>query len=501
MILDGFLALCLLALPVAYPTIRLVGLSPATLFLLPLAGGLLAALGTVLELGIGGTVLGWYVVLCIGVNAIAMGGSLLWRRGADVSEGHPGSRLGLRPRRLAVALLTFVVVAIAVAWPLQPLRARILGYDTNAVWIVHAIEIYGGHSALFSGIHAPQVIAANPDYPPVIPASAALGFTITGHVVYDMEAVIAAVFNACAVAVLACGIAAATRFRTWAATSLALLVAAAVCLTAFGVAGVYAVSGYADLLWSAAAAAAVVYGLVLPSTSRNLAMAWLCATVAALTKNEGLAMAIVVFLLSSIRFIPAPRQVPSVPGHTTRSIAGDRRTWIERLLLAGAMAIPGVLWAVVVRRNGIHDAFFAASGGASRAARVAPTVSATWHYLHILPFVMFIALIGVTLLRAPRRSLRLGNDGWLWAVLCFSLVITAATYVFGSFEIHWWLSTSVDRTMIFPQLILFTDAGIWIIVALSLLESGGRTQIALNVDDAQVQAGPDELPSLVTSSP
>jgi hypothetical protein len=47
--------------------------------------------------------------------------------------------------------------------------------------------------------------------------------------------------------------------------------------------------------------------------------------------------------------------------------------------------------------------------------------------------------------------------------------ILFATYVFGSPEIHWWLHTSVLRTTIFPQLLLYTDVAAWLVIAFGAL--------------------------------
>ena len=49
----------------------------------------------------------------------------------------------------------------------------------------------------------------------------------------------------------------------------------------------FGVTGYADLLWAASALAAILIGLVPPAEPAHLAAAWLCATVAGLSKPEG----------------------------------------------------------------------------------------------------------------------------------------------------------------------------------------------------------------------
>jgi len=58
----------------------------------------------------------------------------------------------------------------------------------------------------------------------------------------------------------------------------------------------------------------------------------------------------------------------------------------------------------------------------------------------------------------------MGNPIWLWVACLSSLAVLVVTYVVGSFEIHWWLQTSVDRTTIFPQLVLYSEVVLWLVV-------------------------------------
>jgi hypothetical protein len=257
-----------------------------------------------------------------------------------------------------------------------------------------------------------------------------------------------------------------------------VVLGAAVALIGFGLAGPYAINGYADLLWSASAVAAVVYGLVLPSTSRHLAVAWICATVAALTKNEGLTMALVILFLSAVRFVPSTRRTGTQ--HGVRIVRAITMTWLQRVGLAVVMAVPGLAWAAVVRAYGVQDSFFVSGFHLTSRGRLGPTVSAMWTQLHLLPFVALVALVGVLALRQRRRRAGLGHEAWLWACVCTSLVLTASTYVLGDLALSWWLTTSIDRTTLFATLLLYTDVAIWLCVAGGEL-SDRRAPVAADV--------------------
>ena len=82
-----------------------------------------------------------------------------------------------------------------------------------------------------------------------------------------------------------------------------------------------------------------------------------------------------------------------------------------------------------------------------------------------------------------------------------SIVTIFATYVFGDYPIEWWLQTSVSRTTIFAQVLLYADICIWLVVA--LVGASGR-----GIDLARTTASPAARPDAagdatgpVTSSP
>jgi hypothetical protein len=160
---------------------------------------------------------------------------------------------------------------------------------------------------MLSGLQNP--VSAQPSYPPLVPASGALSFALFGHEDLRVVAEITALLNACGVVgtgIVAVAIAGALSRVT------AVAAAAAVCLVAIAVTGpVFAVGGYADLLWSSCAVGAVIWGLVLPPCTQALGASWFCAAVAGLTKQEVLTTALVVPVLIALRYRPI---TPGVPG-------------------------------------------------------------------------------------------------------------------------------------------------------------------------------------------
>ncbi len=472
MIVHAIAAVALLSLPALVPTIALVGLRPTTLFLVPLVGSILAGVAAEFELAIGGSLLTWFILLAALINAATV--RRFWR-------------IAHLPRWSPWSWLTVVAVIVAVAWPLQALRSPIISYDGYAIWTLHALLIYGGHHTLL-GLANRVYVFSNPDYPPLVPASGALAFVSEGHVDIRLAVIVTGVLNACGLGVVACGIVeAVSRKRNPWAKGVAIAIAGAVCLIGSGIAGYAEVSGYADLLWAATAVAAVVFGLVLPRSSWHLAVAWLCATVASLTKNEGLTTALMIFLLICIRYLPELRTLArsgaaklartSVRTVSESSVGSARSNGATHNVLASllavpfalAMAGPGLAWAALIRLEGIGTIFFghSLSGHESARQRLHPTLVGLTQELHILPVAVGVALAASLALRGNRTRLGLGNPGWLWLVVAGSLSVLAITYVIGSLEINWWLRTSALRTTIFANLALYTDLAIWFVVAVT----------------------------------
>ena len=172
-------------------------------------------------------------------------------------------------------------------------------------------------------------------------------------------------------------------------------------MVGFAVAGGYAVEGYTDLVWAAFAVGAVIWGLVLPRSPRALAVAWICAAAASLTKNEGLTTALIIIAAIALRYRPF-----SLPGPMARR-------WAERARLVPLPALPGLAWAGMMRLIGVHDAFFTTRSPEARFTRAGATVLGMAGYLHVAPLALAVLLTGCWFLRADRQRAGLANPVWL----------------------------------------------------------------------------------------
>jgi hypothetical protein len=470
-------ALALLVAPAVLPALALLGARTTTVFITPLVGAVLAAIAAELEAAIGSTLLTWYVILAVLANVAALAGlrqrfMASWKaqRTRLQAPGGGGPRGWAWPSWWSLA--TVAVMAFAAAWPLQVLRTPILGYDGFAIWTLHSLFMYGGHSVYHGALTDPVYRFSNPNYPPLVPATGALGFVAEGGVDLRLAAILTAVLNACALAAAGCAIAASTALDGRAlARVVGLGAGACVCLIGFGLSGSIGVSGNADLLWAASALAAILIGLVLPPSQRNLAAAWVCATVASLSKSEGFITACMILGLLAVRYIPRP----VTPFAARRQKAeGVRRAvsivwvhWAAKVVFfAVLMALPGLFWSGYVKYEKIGSDFVGMSGQ-SVALRSRATAPVLWGNLHVLPLAVGIALVGAVVLSRRRRQLALANDLWLWIVVTGSLAALVLTYVFGALEIHWWLSSSANRTTIFENLTAYGDMALWLTVAAS----------------------------------
>jgi hypothetical protein len=453
-----------LGVPGLLPAVAVARRWVVVVFLAPLIGAGMAGVAAAVELGAGGSVAADYAVVAVLVNLTVL-----------VNLAVPGWWLAARPGRLAARpgrgasrgargwpVLTLAVLAGCLAVPLLALRSPMIGCDANSIWLTHTLMVYGGHHELVTGLQNVAYQFSNPDYPPLVPAAAALGFSAFGLASLHLAAEVTVLLSACALGLAGTGIAAtgigpaiaagAAPGRTPARVA-AVAAAGAVCVAAFAVSGVSQVEGYADLMWAAAAAAAVIWGLVLPPSGQALGIAWIAAADAGLTKNEGLTTALVILALIALRYRPL-----TMPGPAARR-------WAERAAFVVLPALPGLAWAALIRHIGVSDAFFKTTSGESTLTRAQATVAGIAAHLAIAPVALAVLLAGWALLRADRHRARIANPAWLWTTCLASLLILFTTYLIGAFEIHWWLSTSVARTTIFAQVLLYADLAIWLVIA------------------------------------
>jgi hypothetical protein len=439
------------------PALTFAGVTPVCIFLSPLIGAVTAGVAVEFEIGIGGTMTLWFVLLAVILNIIAL--AFLLRR-----RSFPEWQIG------GWSLATVAVLLLVLAIPLTGMRAHEVGYDGAITWMTHALLISGGHKTLVSGLQNPAYLATNPDYPPLVPAVSALGFSFAGRSILILGSELTALLNAAAIGVIAVGVATVRRPSARREHLLSIAIAALVCLAGYSVGGDYihvgnyGVDSDADLLWAAAAVAAILWGLVLPRGRPALTVAWSCAIVASLTKNEGLVTAIVILMLIAIRY-----QRPSLPWQHdaagTPALRASAKSWGRCVVMWIAPTVPGLVWLAQMHFLGVQNYFFGTPTVESLGVRTSATFRAMSNSESILWVALFILAIGCIWFRNSRRLAELGHPLWLWTAWAVGNLLIAATYVFGDLEIHTWLTESVDRTTIYGKLVLLVDIAVWAILA------------------------------------
>jgi hypothetical protein len=452
-----------LAVPGLLPALAVARRSPAVIFLAPIIGAVMAALAAEIEVGVGGSLLGCYVLVAVAVN-VAVIASLLaarqvWRRPLVPQEFFSAGW----------SILTVVIVLAALAIPLSGLAAREIGWDANSIWLTHALMLSGGHHTVVTALQDPSYHFANPDYPPLIPAAGALAFAFFGQGDLYLAITMTELVAACALGLVGTAVATvATKGREW--TNLPAIAAGAVlCVAGFAIAGLTGIDGYSDLPWSAAAVAAIVFGLVLPKSTQYLVMAWICAIAASLTKNEGLITAVAVIVLIALRYRPLTSSRSWRVADGLGSSGAVARLWVERVAFVVVPALPALIWVGEMRHLGVKNDFFTLSTTQSLAYRAGAAAEGMAPYLIIAPVALAVLLLGGIFLGRDRRRYGLGNPLWLWAACVTGLVAIFATYVFGGPSIHAWLNSSASRVTDFGQLALYTELAIWLIIAFDSL--------------------------------
>ena len=209
-----------------------------------------------------------------------------------------------------------------------------------------------------------------------------------------------------------------------------------------------------------------------PPAKQALVVAWICVMVASLTKNEGFVTALTLAVLISLRYRPPslawfrrPTEDPDRQVRRTVVRWQSMKSWVERALFVVVPILPGLVWVGLVHQIGLANVFFGAPVvKESLSVRASATVGGMAGHLAVLPVALTVLVAGSLFLRTYRENLGLGNPLWLWASCLLGLAAIFATYLLGAISIHWWLQTSVDRTTIFPQIALYAELAIWLIV-------------------------------------
>jgi hypothetical protein len=444
----ALLTLVVLSLAGALPVLVLVGPRLVAFPLMPLAGGLLAAAAAVCTITLAGSLARWFAFLAVLATLAAL--AVCIRRPERARRLWRTLVGGLPPLTAAAAL----ALLAAVAWTLRTLRVPTVGFDAQAIWILHARWLSQGHGFALTAIKNHFLVLSHPGYPPFVSATMAMAWRVSGTSTDRVAVVTVALLNACALFVAGWGIFQVVRQAvTGAGVSerrRRLVVAAGgvtgvlTVLVAGGVLGTFATNGYADPLWSLAAVGAVIFGLVLPLSASNLAVAAILVGVTGLTKVEGTAVAVLLAVVVSARLLTggrAPRRVLSA---------------------AGAALAALLVWPVVTLVLDVPtDPSLLGSRQGSLISRAHRTASAMTPHLHVLGLAVLCGLVGLLALRALRGRLGLGNELWAWAALVSSLLVLGGAYVFGPGNVELWLATSANRTTIFLALLAWWMVAVW----------------------------------------
>lgn len=436
------------------PVLVLVGGRLVALPLFPLAGAAIGALAAASCIATFGTLLMWFVVWSVIAAIISL----------VVLIGRPDRLRGigrhLRRELTPMPVAGFVVVVAAAAWALRTLRVHNIGFDTRAIWMLHASWLLGGHSLAYSDIRNHFFVVSHPTYPPLVSAAMALSWITSGNSDQRVAVVTIALLNGCALVVAGWGVVEAARralLRTQGGSvrrqrvlfGLGVLLGALAIMVAGGVLGTFATNGYADPIWSLAAVSVVVYGLMLESTPSDLGVVAVLIPVCAYAKVEGMAMAIILLVLVAVRRRYRPGHLPLT-------------SFWQFVLRIGVGVVVLLGWEFLTLLIGVpNDPSITGARDGSLEQRAARTWDAAVPHLHVVVLALVCALCGWVLLNALRRRMGIGNDLWAWVALALSIAVLGGAYVFGSGNVELWLATSVNRTTIFVALLAWWMVAVW----------------------------------------
>jgi hypothetical protein len=491
--LAALVTIAVLAAAGALPVRMLAGWRPVTPFIAPIGGAVLAGAAGELTVLADGTELGWFVPLAIAANAAATA-SWLARREAR------RSRTVFRPSLWlwTVGGAGLLGVAGAAAWSLRSVASQAIGRQALGIWLVHAGWIQSGHKVALAALTDRAFVAAHSTYPPLGPASVALGWTISGLTTDRVGLMVLVILTGCAVAAagttaIEVGFVASARSsvgRAKVSRGFVMVVAGAAGVAwvfgAYGFAGASATNGALDLLWSTAAIAAAGLGLVLPPGGERARAAAVLALAAGMTSDEGAVAAVAVFALMAFRWLNASRRrYRSLPGRISHSRA-------IVATIACAFGTGGVLvWpiGVAVRRATPNDELTGA-----RAGSILNRADNTWHsmiaQLHVAGLALLIGIVAQIVLGRARRSLGLGSDQWVWILGVVEVLAVAAAYVIGTKPAQSWLASSVDRTTLFANCIGLSILAWWCVTGAAVAFAPGRDP---DSDDGTDAAGPPSV--------
>jgi hypothetical protein len=427
--------------------------------------GVLCAVSAVASLVTRSPLLPWLVISIVSTSAAAAG--VLRRRRPEHGGGssrqiitdlttRDGSVATGRGHPAPVGLSLTAGVALLSAPILLSTLAPPVTYDARAIWFFHGAWFWRGGDAVQNAMANPFLSYSHPQYPPLPSASiGALWSMVNGGAFPQAQALLAVMTWLTLVLVVALvASAVATPWgRLTAGAGGAVFIWAAV-----GLGEGFAMRGYVDVLWAAAAVAGGIAALVLPPSTVNARVAAVCFAAASLSKAEGLLVVAGVLLpLAALRHF---------------AFRG-RRAWpLVTVLALGPLA--GVAWLPLAQHYSARSE--ATSLGKSLVAllrgesqqldRLQPTLTELWAQSHRALLALAVLAIGGTcLLGRQRRALRLGASGWCLAAVSGAFTTLTMIYVAGTQNLDWWLDTSATRTLTIVELLVLTEALVWLAVA------------------------------------
>jgi hypothetical protein len=327
-------------------------------------------------------------------------------------------------------------------------------WDAHLIWWLHAGYFAQGGAFARGAVGNPALAFSHPDYPPLASAPVALAWQALGGPAFYPAAFVNGAVTLAGIAALVYAV----RLVTAAGPALwSWLAAIAAGYSAWSPLWIVPTAGFSDAMCATAFAAGAVLVLFTPAPLagrvRPLTLLLLCA--AAMTKNEGQSMVLALAVVATVR---------------------GRRDW-RRTGWAWLPVAVAAGWLITARLLGAQTDVLAAGRfadllrGDPAVLDRAPLVLSTMagRVARIVPPALAGAALGWVLLRRRRRALGLGGDPWLWAVAALYWAALTLIYVVTPYDLHWHLSTSVDRVMIAVVVLSCASAACWAVVAVSPL--------------------------------
>jgi hypothetical protein len=406
--------------------------------LAPLVSGLLAALSVILMIVVGGRLVYWLVP--VGLASVALA-RWIHRRRFLAAAPHAGP--------VDIAFMTVPLLPPA----LDVLQPPVI-WDSHAIWWTHAAAFTHDAGYVRYMLGADAFTLTHTDYPPLLPASVATGWTAGGTSFYAAQFV-STVLTLSAIAMLIYAVRTVTAGGpVWASRC----AAAAAGLTAWAGSPLLVTAGYADHLWAAAAVAGAVLLVLRPGGSPVLPGVLL--SVGALTKNEGLIAVIIIAVVVTAR-----------TWWRERAARGWR--WARVVAPVWIAVAAGLAWSLVSRVFGAESDLVAGGGfgkvlsfDASIRDRLGQTLEAMWPAGgRLVAIAVVVAVAGALLLRPYRRRAGIEPDWSLWVVLVVYTGALTGTYLATPYDLTWHLITSIERTLVAVILLAAVSAACWAVTA------------------------------------